>query len=109
MHQQRVNYFESIPLSNVIDEAFHSVCRWHPKGNLIDNVKWAKLSRKMRFLSNMKNANHEIDMAFVRRNQDRKLDLARFHAIFDDIASIQYPALTREVSSVYHFIIFVLS
>jgi len=107
VHQQRVNYFESIPLSNVIDEAFHTVCRWHPKGNLIDNVKWAKLSRKMRFLSNVKNANHEIDMAFVRRNQDRKLDLARFHAIFDDIASIQYPALTREVSSV--FIIFVLS
>jgi len=107
-HQQRVNYFESIPLSNVIDEAFHTVCRWHPKGNLIDNVKWAKLSRKMKFLSNVKNANHEIDMAFVRRNQDRKLDLARFHAIFDDIASIQYPALTREVSSVYHYICFVV-
>ena len=96
VHQQRVNYFESVPLTVVIDEAFHTVCRWHPKGNLVDNVKWAKLSRKMRFLSNVKNANHEIDMAFVRRSQDRKLDLARFHAIFDDIAIIQYPALSKE-------------
>ena len=99
IHQQRVNYFENVPLANVIDEAFYTVCRWHPKGNLIDNVKWAKLSRKMKFLSNVKNANHEIDMAFVRRNQDRKLDLARFHAIFDDIASIQYPSLTKKVCS----------
>ncbi|KAL7539963.1 hypothetical protein ACHAXR_009754 [Thalassiosira sp. AJA248-18] len=96
VHQQRVNFFESVPLSCVIDEAFHNVCRWHPKGTLIDNVKWAKLSRKMKFLSNVKNSNHEIDMAFVRHNQDRKLDLARFHNIFEDIASIQYPALTKE-------------
>ncbi|KAL7551886.1 hypothetical protein ACHAWF_015097 [Thalassiosira exigua] len=96
VHQQRVNYFESVPLSNVIDEAFHNVCRWHPKGTLIDNVKWAKLSRKMKFLSNVKNSKHEIDMAFVRHNQDRKLDLSRFHAIFDDIASIQHPPLSRK-------------
>ena len=97
IHQQRIQFFESVPLTNVIDEAFRNVCRWHPKGTLIDNVKWAKLSRKMKFLSNMKNSNHEIDMAFVRHNQDRKLDLARFHAIFEDIASIQYPSLSKEV------------
>lgn len=97
VHQQRVNFFESIPLKDVIDEAFRTVCRWHPKGNLIDNVKWAKLSRKMKFLSNVKNSKHEIDMAFVRRSQDRKLDIARFHAIFEDIALTQYPALSKEV------------
>jgi hypothetical protein len=97
IHQQRVSFFESVPLTDVIDEAFHNVCRWHPKGTLIDNVKWAKLSRKMKFLSNVKNSKHEIDMAFVRHNQDRKLDLARFHAIFEDIASIQYPSLSKEV------------
>jgi len=96
VHQQRVNFFECVPLLDVIDEAFHVVCRWHPKGNLIDNVKWAKLSRKMKFLSNVKNSKHEIDMAFVRRNQDRKLDLTRFRAIFEDIASIQYPPLSKE-------------
>jgi len=96
VHQQRVNFFECVHLSNVIDEAFHTVCRWHPKGTLIDNVKWAKLSRKMNLLSNVKNCKHEIDMAFVRNNQDRKLDLARFHAIFKDIALIQYPALLEE-------------
>mmetsp|Transcript_25501 Transcript_25501/g.54184 ORF Transcript_25501/g.54184 Transcript_25501/m.54184 type:complete len:130 (+) Transcript_25501:3-392(+) len=103
VHQQRVNFFESVHLSNVIDEAFHTVCRWHPKGTLIDNVKWAKLSRKMKFLSNVKNSKHEIDMAFVRHNQDRKLDLARFHAIFEDIALIQYPPLSKEVCT-YVFI-----
>ncbi|KAL9182239.1 hypothetical protein ACHAXT_012891 [Thalassiosira profunda] len=96
VHQQRVNFFKSVPLLDVVDEAFHTVCRWHPKGTLVDNVKWAKLSRKMKFLSNVKNSKHEIDMAFVRRNEDRKLDLERFRAIFDDIASIQYPALSKE-------------
>ena len=97
VHQQRVNFFENVQLMDVINEAFHTLCRWHPKGTLIDNVKWAKLSRKMNFLSNVKNSKHEIDMAFVRHNQDRKLDLARFHAIFADIASIQYPSLSKRV------------
>ena len=49
-------------------------------------------------MSSMKNAKHEIDMAFVRHNQDRKLDLARFHSILKDIASMQYPALPIDVS-----------
>jgi hypothetical protein len=62
VHQQRVSFFESIPLADVIGESFNAVCRWHPQGSLIDNVKWAKLSRKMNFLSNMKNPKHEIDM-----------------------------------------------
>eukprot|EP00956_Cyclotella_meneghiniana_P014840 scaffold22383_cov37-Cyclotella_meneghiniana.AAC.3 len=37
-------------------------------------------------------------MAFVQHNQDRKLDLARFHSILKDIASMQYPALPIDVS-----------
>ena len=98
IHQQRVKFFEHVSLTKVIDEAFHAVCRWHPKGMLVDNVKWAKLSRKMKFMSNMKNAKHEIDMAFVRHNHDRKLDIDRFHAILNDIASMQYPALPVDVS-----------
>lgn len=98
VHQQRVKFFEHVSLTKVIDEAFQNVCRWHPRGNLVDNVKWAKLSRKMKFMSNMKNAKHEIDMAFVRHNQDRKLDAARFHSILKDIASMQYPALPIDVS-----------
>lgn len=98
VHQQRVCFFENVPLSDVINEAFHAVCRWHPKGHLVDNVKWAKLSRKMKFLSNVKNTKHEIDMAFVRHNLDRKLDIVRFRAILEDIASIEHPALSREVS-----------
>lgn len=98
VHQQRVKFFESVSLMKVIDEAFRAVCQWHPKGSLVDNVKWAKLSRKMKFMSNMKNAKHEIDMAFVRHNNDRKLDLARFHSILRDIASMQYPALHIDVS-----------
>lgn len=93
IHRQRVHYFEHVPLSDVIDAAFHAVCRWHPKGPLVDNVKWAKLSRKMQFLFNVNNAQHEIDMAFVRHNRDRKLDQQRFHAIFEDIASIQHPSM----------------
>jgi hypothetical protein len=99
IHQQRVNFFEHVSLTNVINEAFHAVCRWHPKGSLIDNVKWAKLSRKMKFMSNIKNAKHEIDMAFVRHNNDRKLNLERFHAILEDIATMQYPAMPPDVSS----------
>ena len=98
VHQQRVNFFENVPLSEVIEQAFHAVCRWHPKGSLIDNVKWAKLSRKMRFLSNLKNSKHEIDMAFVRHSLERKLDLSRFISILEDISLIEHPALSREVS-----------
>jgi len=97
VHQQRIQFFEKVPFLEVIDEAFHAVCRWHPKGTLIDNVKWAKLCRQMRFLSNMKNSKHEIDMAFVRHSDARKLDLVRFHSILDDIASMQHPELTKEV------------
>ncbi len=93
IHRQRVQYFERVPLSDVIEEAFRAVCQWHPKGTLIDNVKWAKLSRKMQFLPNVKNAQHEIDMAFVRHNRDRKLDRQQFHDIFEDIASTQHPSL----------------
>ena len=97
VHQQRVDYFESLPLVDVIDKAFETVCGWHPVGKLVDNVKWAKLSRKMRFLSNVKNSKHEIDMAFVRHSLERKLDLKRFHAIFEDIASTQHPSLPTQV------------
>ena len=99
LHQQRVKFFEHVSLNKVVDEAFHAVCRWHPKGNLVDNVKWAKLSRKMKFMSNIKNAKHEIDMAFVRHNHDRKLDINRFHEILKDIASMQFPALPIDVRS----------
>lgn len=104
VHQQRVKFFENVSLTKVIDEAFHAVCRWHPKGSLVDNVKWAKLSRKMRFMSNIKNSKHEIDMAFLRHNQDRKLDLAKFHSILEDIASMQYPALPIDVSWFIFFV-----
>lgn len=104
VHQQRVCFFECIPLADVIGESFNAVCRWHPQGSLIDNVKWAKLSRKMNFLSNVKNPKHEIDMAFVRHNEDRKLNLSRFHAILEDIASTQHPAMSTEVSvCVFHY------
>eukprot|EP00957_Ditylum_brightwellii_P032646 2474857-Ditylum_brightwellii.AAC.1 len=51
----------------------------------------------MRFLRTVKNSQHEVDMAFVRHSQDRKLDLPRFHSILSDIAVIQYPSLkTKE-------------
>ncbi|KAL3765611.1 hypothetical protein ACHAW5_008268 [Stephanodiscus triporus] len=96
VHQQRVSFFESIPLADVIGESFNAVCRWHPQGSLIDNVKWAKLCRKMNFLSNMKNPKHEIDMSFLRKSENRKLDLSQFHAILEDIASTQHPALAIE-------------
>ena len=106
VHQQRVCFFECIPLADVIGESFNAVCRWHPQGSLIDNVKWAKLSRKMNFLSNVKNPKHEIDMAFVRHNEDRRLDLSRFHAILEDVASTQHPAMSTEVSvCVFHYLI----
>ena len=35
--------------------------------------------------------------AFVRHNSERKLDVARFRAMFEDIASIQYPDLFKKV------------
>lgn len=108
VHMQRVLFFESIPLVDVINEAFVAVCKWHPQGSLIDNVKWAKLSRKMKFLSNVKNPKHETDMAFVRHNEDRKLDLIQFQAILEDIALIQFPALPAKVSSCDLFIYLLL-
>lgn len=96
LHEQRVFYFKQVSLSKIIEETFDSMCRWHPTGNAVDNVKWSKLARKMKFLSNIKNTGHEVDMAFVRQmrlRRDRKLDLEAFSSILEDVALIQYPCL----------------
>jgi len=79
-----------VPLPTLIQETYKTVCHWHPIANLIDSVKWAKLAKKMKFFSWMKNSNHEIDMAFVRHSRDRKLDLRGFEAILRDVASFRY-------------------
>ena len=93
VHQQRAHYFEMVETRKVIDEAFDAICHWHPVSSWIDNVKWAKLSRKMRFLSGVKNFGHEIDMAFLRHSNDRKLDRTGFEFILRNIAKLQYPSI----------------
>mmetsp|Transcript_21311 Transcript_21311/g.61139 ORF Transcript_21311/g.61139 Transcript_21311/m.61139 type:complete len:1040 (-) Transcript_21311:220-3339(-) len=93
IHQQRVQYFDQVAVEFVVRETYRAVCDWHPACSTIDNVKWAKLSRKMGFLVSVRNTSHEVDMAFLRRCQDRKLDLDRFRAILEDVAWMQHPRL----------------
>ncbi len=91
VHQQRLHYFEKVSLDDIIRETYESICNsWHPITPMIDNVKWAKLARTMKFLSNVKNANHEVDMAFFRHSHQRKLDLKRFKAVLLDMALQKY-------------------
>ena len=93
VHQQRVQYFDRVAVDFVVRETYQAVCDWHPACSTIDNVKWARLSRKMGFLASVRNTSHEIDMAFLRRCQDRKLDLDRFRALLEDVALVQHPRL----------------
>lgn len=98
IHQQRVLYFDRVPVEFVVRETYQAVCDWHPACSTIDNVKWAKLSRKMNFLQSIRNTSHEVDMAFLRRCRDRKLDLDGFRAILEDVAWMQYPRLELQVA-----------
>ncbi len=92
-HQQRLHFFEKVSLDDIIIETFNTVCHsWHPTTPNIDNVKWAKLARTMKFLSNVKNANHEVDMAFFRHSHQRKLDPNRFKSVLVDMALHKYPS-----------------
>ena len=98
IHQQRVLYFDRVPVDFVVRETYQAVCDWHPACSTIDNVKWAKLSRKMNFLQSIRNTSHEVDMAFLRRCRDRKLDLDGFRTILEDVAWMQYPRLELQVA-----------
>lgn len=100
LHMQRVNYVTKVEASKMLGEAFRFVCQWHPVGKLIDQVKWAKFARKMRFLPGLKNSNHEVDMAFFRQSSQqagRKLDQEGFTATIQDIARMQFPTADKEV------------
>ena len=91
VHQQRLDYFEKVPLDDIIHETYHTICHsWHPVTPMIDNVKWVRLARTMKFLSNVKNSNHEVDMAFFRHSYKRKLDLKQFKALLFDMALQKY-------------------
>jgi tetratricopeptide (TPR) repeat protein len=91
IHQQRVHYFEQVSLDDIIDETFRVVCDWYPKGSTIDIFKWAKLARSMKFLSTMRNSNHEVDMAFLRRQSQKKLTLKQFKSVLIDMAILRFP------------------
>ena len=91
VHQQRVFYFDRVPLDLVVRETYCTVCKWHPENKTLDIVKWSKLARRMKFLACVSNSNHEIDMAFLRHCHDRKLGLCGFRQVLQNIAAIQYP------------------
>jgi len=90
VHQQRLHYFEKVPLQEIIVSTYNSVCQWHPIGTYIDSVKWAKLARKMKFLSSLKNSNHQVDMAFFHHSCDRKLSIKQFTSVLQDMAALRY-------------------
>lgn len=92
VHQQRLHYFERVHLDGIIIETYDTVCNWHPVSSSIDIFKWAKLARGMKFLSRVKNSNHEVDMAFLRHSNNRTLDLNRFKSVLLDMASLNFPS-----------------
>ncbi len=99
-NQQRLHHFVHVPLQLILSETFNTVCKWHPAGNHIDNVKWAKLARKMNFLSIVKNPNHEADMVFLRHCRDRKLNLTGFENVLKEIIGMKSTHEIREVSCI---------
>jgi len=99
LHMQRVNFVSKVETNKLLGEAFRFVCQWHPVGKLIDQVKWAKFARKMRFLPGVNNSKHEVDMAFFRQSSQRagrKLDEEGFKATILDIAKLQYTNVDEE-------------
>jgi len=90
-NQQRLHYFEKVPLNEIITATYNFVCQWHPIGISIDNVKWARLARKMDFLFSLKNSKHQVDMAFFRHSRDRKLDMNQFTSVLRDMSRLRYP------------------
>ena len=99
VHEQRVFYFQNVSQWDIIKETYKSMCQWHPICQAIDNVKWSKLARKMKFLTNLKNTSHEVDMAFARQirgRKERKLNLDMFTYILQDVAMLQYPWLRSQ-------------
>ena len=98
-HQQRLHYFEKISLDDIVLETYKTVCQlWHPITPTIDNVKWAKLARTMKFLSNVNNSNHEVDMAFFRHSHQRKLDIKQFKEVLLDMALLKYSSARYDTS-----------
>jgi len=97
-HQQRLQYFEKVSLNDITMETFTSVCNWHPVGFSVDIFKWAKLARKMKFLSKVKNSNHEVDMAFLRHSHHRKLNLTQFRSVLLDMATVKFPSSRYDIN-----------
>jgi hypothetical protein len=91
IHQQRLRYFEKVPLSAIIIKTFQTMCDWHPVSSSIDMFKWTKLTRKMKFLISAKNNNHRLDMIFMKHSFNRKLNVAQFRSVLKDIAAIRFP------------------
>jgi hypothetical protein len=104
VHQQRLQYFEKVSLNDIIMETFTSVCNWHPVGSSVDIFKWAKLARKMKFLSKVKNSNHEVDMAFLRHSRHRKLNLTQFRSILLNMATVKFPSSRYDINVSRHII-----
>ena len=97
IHQQRLHYFEKVSLDEIVHETYKTVCRcWHPVTQTIDNMKWAKVARTMKFLSTVKNANYEVDMAFFRHSQNKKMGISQFKALLLDMALRRYSSARYE-------------
>ena len=100
-HQQRLDFFEKVQLNLIVKETFETVCKWHPISKNMDIFKWGKLARKMKFLDKLKNAQHEIDMAFLRHSIHRQLTLEQFYSLLLDMAIMRFPPpkYSEEVST----------
>ena len=92
VNQQRLHYFEKVSLNEIMMETYTAVCNWHPVSSHIDIFKWAKLARKMKFLSKIKNSNHEVDMAFLRHSCNRRLSVSQFRSVLLDMATLKFPS-----------------
>ncbi|GFH61480.1 hypothetical protein CTEN210_17956 [Chaetoceros tenuissimus] len=91
-HQQRLDFFEKVQLNLIVKETFETVCKWHPLSKSMDIFKWGKLARKMKFLHKIKNAQHEVDMAFLRHSIHRQLTLEQFYSLLVDMAIMRFPS-----------------
>jgi hypothetical protein len=91
VHQQRLQYFEKVPLGDIIVKTFQTVCNWHPVSSSIDMFKWTRLAKKMKFLTNPKHNYHRLDMIFMKNSLNRKLNLAQFRSVLKNIAAIKFP------------------
>ena len=92
-----------IPFFTVVTDLGSAHITWFDKGVnkvYVASDRLSKLARKMKFVDKFKNAQHEVDMDFLRHSLHRQLSQEQFYSLLIDMAIMRFPSpkYSKEVS-----------